>query len=194
MSVSPGNVMVGEFPYGNPGSLGEPLGMWFGEQDITGDGTGGVVIASFMVRNPTDTPTLADARREYCYFIDAIDAQCTLDPGNISAHAFTHNARANVALVTRQRHGIIRATLTNGTLFVPTGKLWGPGLRQEPFFWEPQELLGAFNTWIQIQCSTNTNLGEYFFRVKGRYYDIGVTQQRAFGRLISPPALSQFEG
>jgi len=194
VSVAPGNVNVAEFPYGNPGSVGEPLGMWFGEQDITGDATGGTVIGSFMVQNLIDNPTLIDHRNRYVYFVDALDAVVTADGGFWSTQVFTHNARANVAIATRHRHVAAGDLVNNGSVFVPDQKMWGPDLRQEPFFWEPQELIGAFNTWIQFQFSTNVNAATYALRCKGRYYDRAILTQRGLARLIQPAAVTQFQG
>ena len=187
-------VITANFPLGNPGSVGEPLGQVVGEADVTGDATGGTVILTFNPQNPTDTPGLSDQRREHIYFIDDLNLVCTADPGFVSAQAFSHGDRANTALATRHRYTRVSDYLSNGSLFLPEDPLWSPELARAPFFWRPQELLGGFNTWIQFQCTANVDAATYVFRLIGRYYDKSVLANRGFGRLISPEAVSQFEG
>ena len=41
-----------EQPYGNPGSLGEPLGLWSGDANVLGDATGGDIAAYLECRSP----------------------------------------------------------------------------------------------------------------------------------------------
>lgn len=187
-------VVVGHFPYGNPGSVGEPLGIWAGESNVTGDATGGAVDVDFEPQNPALTPTLADQRRQYVYFID--DAMIIVDsnPGQLSAQVSPHWARANSAIGARFRGVISRDALTtDGNLFAPIGLLV-PDSSRTPIFWDTQELAGANNQIVRLTAENNVLAADYEFRAWGRYYDRQVLSNRAFGRLISPVAVSQFEG
>lgn len=189
-----GRVVVGNFPYGNPGSLGEPLGIWTGEQDLTGDASGGFVVASFIPQNPTDTPTLPDQRRQYVYFVDGVGISANTDPGNLGVDIFAHWARSNSALTNRFTHQLHRDAITDGSTFAPSGPLMQDYMRRTPIFWDTQELAANSDIIVTLHAQTNTLATVYQARCYGRYYDRQVLSNRAFGRLISPVAQSQFEG
>lgn len=187
------NIVAGNFGYGNPASLGEPLGLWSGEADVTGDASGGFVQVSFQPQNPTLTPTLIDQRREFCYFIDGAGIQSSVDPGNMSVHVFMHMARSNAALDIRPFHAISFPALANGQQFNPSGDLLTEAIKRMPIFWDTQELASTAqiaNSIMFLQLENNVNLAVSRFRAYGRYYDRQVVTNRSFGRLISPPPVA----
>ncbi len=193
MSVSVQQIIVGNFAYGNPASLGEPLGLWAGEANVTGDGTGGHVQVGFEPQNPTATPTLPDQRREYIYFVDGIGFASNGEPGLITAHIPMHMARSNVALARRfhWHKSTTSANQGNGT-FVPTEDLVGAHTSRMPVFWDTQELASSNDIIVEIFASINTNAVVYRYRCYGRYYDRQLLANRSFGRLVAPPPVAPF--
>lgn len=188
-------IITANFPLGNPGSLGEPLGQVVGEAEVTGDASGGAVTVTFNPQNPTDTPTLDDQRREHVYFIDALDVVATSNPGNASIQAFSHGDRSNTALLSRHRYTTVVDFLDNGSgLFLPDRPIWPIERQRAPFFWQPQELAVGANQWVEFKFGVNTLNTTYLCRLIGRFYDRQILGNRGFGRLISPPSVSQFEG
>jgi len=186
-------VVVGEFAYGNPGSLGEPLGLWGGQAEVTGDATGGFVLLNFVPRNPVDTPTLVDARRQYVYFVDGLQITTNTTPGNVEARIRMHMARSNQALTPPFEHVVIRTSLQSETnFFGPSAPLMDDYMTRTPIFWDTQELASTESDLVILNAQTNTNLTLYNFKAYGRYYDRQILSNRAFGRLIAPPAVSQF--
>jgi len=188
------NVVAGNFPYGNPGSVGEPLGLWAGEANVTGDASGGFLSLNIEPQNPLATPTLADQRRQYVYFCDGCMIEATTDPGNLSVSIVMHMARSNTALGDRYQYKVARASLTNGQNFVPSGPLIEDFVTRTPLFWDSQELAANTRTLVILRAETNTLATVYLLRAYGRYYDRAILGQRGFGRLIAPAAISQFEG
>lgn len=193
MSVT-ANIIAGNFPYGNPGSLGEPLGLWVGTATVVGDASGGFVSVTFEPQNPTTTPTLADQRREYVYFIDGVRITSSVT-GNFTIIIFMHMARSNSALVTPFTHTRTLPDLADGVgTFRPNGSLMEERMTRTPIFWDTQELATGGNGLVQLIAENNVLVANYRFEAYGRYYQRGVLSNRAFGRLVSPPAMSQFEG
>jgi len=189
------DIVILEQPYGNPGSLGEPLGLWYGEANVQGDGTGGFVAVQFVPRNAQTTPTLPDARRQYVYFCDGALATSfgTVSPGDISVQYGTHWARANASLTERFRHIFAAQVLQISTSFIPRTPIFQAYVSRLPMFWTDRELiLGSLIDLVTIRYETNDALNIYNARCYGRYYDKQILANRAFGRLVSPPAISQF--
>lgn len=193
MSVQ-GNIIIAEFPYGNPRSLGEPLGLWLVGAVLTGDATGGTAILSFRARNPTDTPTLPDARRQYVYFCDGIRMSADADPGNTSAQILMHMARANAAVTPPFTVMHADDPIDDGTRFTNRDPIVTPQMARMPVFWDTQELAAGNSVVIQLDWENNVNLANYSGEAYGRYYDRQILGNRGFGRLVAPPAISQFEG
>lgn len=192
MSVT-NTVVVGEQAYGNPGSVGEPLGLWVGTADQTGDASGGIVQLSFVPQNPADTPTLTDRRRQYVYFIDGATMFVNSDPGVLMAEVQMHTFRPNAAIGPPIRMPIARNALQGSTnQFSPDGDLLPAGSNRWPIFWDSQELASTNNIIVVLVALTNTDTSIYRSRAWGRFYDRQVLSNRAFGRLISPEAVSQF--
>ncbi len=192
MAVS-GIVVAGNFGYGNPASLGEPLGLFHGQAQLTGDVTGTQVSLSFVPQNPTTTPTLADQRRQYMYFIDGVEMTCSVDPGNWSVRGAMHLARSasNLAPFQARRAGTVM--VDNGSaIFIPSEILWPAEWQRMPIFWDTQELAVGQVDFLTLQFENNINLAVYDFACWGRYYDRQVLTNRSFGRLVSPPPLAPF--
>jgi len=188
-------IIVGEFAYGNPGSFGEPLGIWNGQALQTGDASGGQVLAVFKPQNPTDTPTLTDRRREYIYFLDGAGLSANTDPTAMQVEVDLHFARANVAITPPFRQATASLSVRAQTnAFVPSRDLISDAMRRWPIFWDSQELAGTQNSLANLGFLTNTLNTLYRTHVWGRYYDRQILSNRAFSRLISPAAISQFEG
>lgn len=182
-------------PYGNPGSLGEPLGLVVGRAALTGDGSAGVVQLVWRVTNIIDNPTLPDFRRRYVLFIDALRMTADGDPGNWSVQLATHMARANAALTPPFDWFHSGVALTDGITFSPSTPILDPRISRFPIFWDTEEFqAGASLTLAVQQFGTNTNLQVYTFGIFGRYYDRAILGNRGFGRLVAPEAVSQFEG
>lgn len=186
-------IIAGNFPYGNPGSLGEPLGLWVGEADVTGDASGGFIEVAFEPQNPTETPLLPDQRRQYVYFVDGVSMQANSDPGNFWVSIDMHMARSNIALAERFRYRVAVDTLAAGGSFVPSRPMLDSHVPRIPIFWDPQELAAGSDIIVNLRAEVNTLATIYNMRAYGRYYDRQVLSNRAFGRLISPVAISQFE-
>lgn len=186
-------IVVGNFAYGNPASLGEPLGLWQGQALVTGDATLGRIDVDFVPQNPTDTPTLDDQRRQYVYFVDGISGVTdpAADPGTVEATISTHFARAN-ALIAGFQSVVARDMLSTGRTFAPIGDLMPPGGNRIPIFWDTQELGGTLNAIVTVVFSANILALTYTVGAYGRYYDRQVLSNRSFGRLISPPPLAPF--
>lgn len=188
-------VVVLNVPYGNPGSIGEPLGIWTGKATVVGDASGGSVECRFVPQNPTTTPLLDDQRLQYVWFLDAVGIfTAPADAGNISARLQTHWARPNSALVGPLDVAIVLDTIFDGVLFGPIRNLVPKEWARIPIFWDTQELLTGGLALAQLSVQNNVLANNYTFSVSGRYYDKQILSNRAFGRLISPPAISQFEG
>ncbi len=189
------DIVVLQVPYGNPGSLGEPLGLWTGRATVVGDASGGDVQLRFVPQNPTTTPTLDDQRLQYVWFIDAAGIVTTAGAvGNLSARIQTHWARPNSALPNPLDMARVNGPLFDGLTTVPTEPLIPAAWQRIPIFWDTQELLSGNNVLVHLQAQTNTLNANYTFSAYGRYYDRQILSNRGFGRLISPPAVSQFEG
>jgi len=188
-------VVVLNQPYGNPGSLGEPLGIFSGVAPISGDATGGFTRVTFVPQNPTTTPTLDDHRRRYVWFLDGATVHDgSGDPFFASLEVFTHWARPNVALAVPAVYQRVTDLRNTAGQFKPEEPLWQPPLERLPIFWDTQELAGTNNQICVLVLSTNINANEAEFSCYGRYYDRQILANRGFGRLIQPPAVSQFEG
>lgn len=190
-------VSIRNIAYGNPASLGEPLGLWTGQALVTGDATGGSVTLIFFPPNPVDSPTLDDERRAYCYFIDNVSIRVSpADPGNVSCQVFSHFARANVALVAPFQTAITRPVQGDGLDFIPIGPLLEPQTIRQPLFWDTQELADATQfgqNLLALRAQNNVLANTYAFRAYGRYYDRQVVANRSFGRLIAPPPVAPFD-
>jgi len=188
------DVVVLQVPYGNPGSLGEPLGIWTGRATVTGDATGGDIQLRFVPQNPTTTPLLEDQRLQYVWFLDAAGILTGGGGGDASVRMQTHWARSNSALPNPLDMVIIRDTLFDGLITGPIGNLVPDAWQRIPIFWDTQELVAGNNVLVHLQSETNVDLLPYTYSAYGRYYDRQILSNRSFGRLISPPAVSQFEG
>ena len=188
-------IVVLEQPYGNPGSLGEPLGIFMGEVNIAGDGSGGFVEVRWVPQNILDTPPLPDKRLEHVYFVDG-GAMQTL--GAVSSGVFvvsyeTHWARANVAIVNRFAHRFAARPQLENAITTPLDPIYADYVSRFPIFWERSELgLGSLTEMSTMRWEANTIAQTFTARIYGRFYDRQVLANRAFGRLISPPAISQF--
>lgn len=192
MSIA-ARIVIGEFPYGNPASLGEPLGLFNGQALLTGDATGGQVSVSFVCQNPTDTPTLSDHRRRYVYFIDAAAMQANGDQGNVSFQIQCHMARANSVAAAPFFTGQSSPTIFDGLNFFPSSPLVGPQTTRMPIFWDTQELATNQDIMFTLRAENNVNLTAYSYRVYGRYYDRQLLANRSFGRLVAPPPVAPGE-
>ena len=168
------------------------MGLFLGQGVQTGDGTGGNVEVAFRPQNPTDTPTLADQRLQYIYFVDGVQMSANQDPGNAFARIVLHMARANVAIAPPFQHLQAFDMIDDGLAFSPTRPPIADHWTRTPVFWDPQELLSGNNNIVQLGYENNVNLAAYTSAVFGRYYGRQVLGNRAFGRLISPAAISQF--
>ena len=188
-------VVVLQVPYGNPGSLGEPLGIFTGRASVTGDASSGHVEISFVPQNPTTTPTLDDQREEYVWFLDAAGIIVGVTGGgNCNARLQTHFARSNTLLPNPLDMVVVRDLLESAGIFAPTDDLIPESWKRVPIFWDTQELAVPTITLLQLGVENNVDLANYTFSVYGRYYDRQILSNRGFGRLISPVAISQFEG
>jgi len=187
-------IIVLEQPYGNPGSIGEPLGIWSGAVDVAGDAGGGFVVIQFQPRNPTTTPTLPDARREFVYFCDGATMLVlgSITPDDMRVEYQTHWARANVVLATPSQHILNSNPLNIASQFAPNQPIYDSYISRFPMFWDAQELGLANNDLVVCRFESNDLLSNFRARCWGRYYDRQILANRAFGRLISPPAISQF--
>jgi len=187
-------VVVLNVPYGNPGSVGEPLGIWTGRANLVGDATGGAVELVFVPQNPTTTPTLDDHRRQYVWFIDAAGIIVDAEPMAGGARIQTHWARPNSALPNPLDMLMVHDFRSLAGFFGPIEPLIPDAWQRIPIFFDTQELASGNNTLVTLRCLTNVDLANYTFSAYGRYYDRSILSNRAFGRLISPVAVSQFEG
>ena len=187
-------VVVLNAPYGNPGSFGEPLGHFSGMAPIGGDASAGFTRVTFVPQNPTTTPTLPDHRRQYVWFLDGATVHDgSTSPNDIGVEVFTHWARANQAVaVPAVFQQTVPSRLVAGQFF-PAGILLPTAISRLPIFWGPQELAGTSNAIVRITLETNVNNNESEFSCYGRYYDRQILSNRGFGRLVAPPAISQFE-
>jgi len=180
-------------PYGNPGSLGEPLGIFSGVAPVGGDATGGFTRVTFVPQNPTTTPTLEDQRRQYVWFLDGMTVHDgAVTPVGIGFEVFTHWARPNVALA---MPAVWNAAFVDDALagqFFPRQAAIPEAISRLPIFWDTQELAGTNNQICRITLAVNVNNNEAEFSCYGRYYDRQILANRGFGRLIQPPAISQF--
>lgn len=196
MSVSV-NIIVLEQPYGNPGSLGEPLGIWYGAADVTGDATGGFVACAFEPQNPTTTPTLPDQRRTRVYFCDGVQIKPkgAADPGNMAIMVKSHWARANSALNEGMELTVLRNAQSDGNNWFPSGVLRVPNMERMPIFWDTEDMsLSSNEHLVDLRIENNNNLQQTAFRAYGRFYDKAILANRAFGRLIQPASITQFAG
>lgn len=194
MSIS-SDIIVLQVPYGNPGSLGEPLGIWTGRVSVTGDASGGFIQIRFEPQNPTTTPTLDDQRRQYVWFIDAAGIiSDAAGAGNMMSRIQTHWARSNTALTNPLDMPKVVDSLSDGQNNAPVEPLIPDAWQRIPLFWDTQELLSGVNTLVELQIENNVDLSNNTFSAYGRYYDKQILSNRGFGRLISPAAVSQFEG
>ena len=186
-------VVVLNQPYGNPGSLGEPLGMWSGVAPVGGDATGGFTRVTFVPQNPTTTPLLEDQRRQYVWFVDgASHHEGPGDPIFVSVEVFTHWARPNAALAMPALYQKVIDESATISQFRPRENLIPPPVQRLPLFWDTQELAGTNNQLVVLAVNTNVNNNEAEYSVYGRYYDRQILANRGFSRLVSPPAISQF--
>ena len=189
-------VVVLNQPYGNPGSLGEPLGVFSGAAPVGGDATGGFTRVTFVPQNPTDTPTLPDQRRQYVWFLDG--ASIHGGPGDPSIYAvevFTHWARANAALAVPAVYQKAMDTFAAAAQHMPREQMIPAAVSRLPIFWDTQELAGSLalaNAICRLTIVNNVNNDESEFSCYGRYYDRQILANRGFGRLVQPPAISQF--
>jgi len=193
MSIS-NDIVVLQAPYGNPGSLGEPLGIWTGKSTVVGDASGGHVQVRFVPQNPTTTPTLDDQREQYVWFVTAAGIIGGSQPGNLLSRIQPHWARSNAALSPPVDYGIVVDSLEAGTGFFPGIPLIPLEWQRIPIFWAPRELAAGNNVLVDLVAETNTLAANYTFSAHGQYYDKQILGNRGFGRLIAHPAISQFEG
>jgi len=153
--------------------VGEPLGLWLGHASQTGDASGGNVEVSFRPQNPADTPTLDDQRRQYVYFVDGIQMSANGAPGNVFARIIMHMARSNVTFTPPFSHIRASPTIDDGLAL---------------------ELATGNAIIVQLGYENNVLARVYRSAAYGRYYDRQLLGNRAFGRLVMPAAISQFEG
>lgn len=188
------NVVVLEQPYGNPGSFGEPLGIYSGAADLAGDATGGTIQLAFVPRNPFTTAGLPDARREFVYFTDGVSLRIldSIGPGSIRAEYRTHWARANAAIGNNSRHIISSTPINIDGEWTSRDPLYHDYIARFPQFWSSDNLGGQDIDLVFFRIEINENGATYELRCWGRYYDKQILANRAFGRLIQPPAITQF--
>lgn len=186
------DVVVALVPYGNPASLGEPLGLWIGEANVAGDASGGFLEVRFVPQNPATTPTLSDHRRRHVFFVDGLQIQSSLDSGNFAGRIICHWARANVTLGDRFFHAVVRIPLAVQAVFRPDGPLMEDWMTRTPVFWDTQELAAGAPGICDLSAENNVNTATYVARAYGRYYDRQLLSNRSFGRLVSPPPVAPF--
>lgn len=148
----------------------------------------------FAPQNPTTTPLLDDQRLQYVWFIDAACVFADGPPGNLGARLNTHWARSNSALPNPLDVALTSLTILNGLLQTPERPLIPDAWQRIPIFWDTQELATGNSVLVQLFAGSNVLGRNYTFSAYGRYYDKQILSNRAFGRLISPVAVSQFEG
>jgi len=188
-------IVVLEQPYGNPGSLGEPLGLWMGTAVIAGDMSGGAVELGWVPQNPLITPLLSDKRREHVYFCDGGSMQTlgSTSPGEHVVSYETHWAPANVALPQQFAYRFIGSTITQGTVHQPREPIYADYVARMPIFWEASQLgLISQSKLATMTWEVNNVANSYRALIYGRYYDRQILANRAFSRLVSPPAVSQW--
>lgn len=194
MSIS-NFITVLQVPYGNPGSLGEPLGIWTGRSSVTGDASGGFLQIIFVPQNTVTTPTLDDQRLQYVWFLDAAGIiSDAAGAGNMMSRLQTHWARPNSALTNPLDMMKVVDSLSDGQNNAPVEPLVPSAWQRTPIFFDTQELAAGSITLVELQIENNVDLSNNTFSAYGRYYDKQILGNRGFGRLISPPAVSQFEG
>jgi len=189
------DVVILNQPYGNPGSLGEPLGIWSGRATVVGDPSGGDIELRFVPQNPATTPLLDDQRLQFVWFVDGANITASGSGiGNLGCKVSFHWARANVAVSPPAEVQQIRASAADGLHGTSLGTLLPRDVSRIPVFWDTQELAVGGPSIVHLQVENNINLLTYNFSAFGRYYDKQILSNRAFGRLIQPAAVSQFEG
>lgn len=183
-------------PEGNPGSVGEPLGHLVGTVVVVGDASGGFLQVGWVVQNPTNNPTLPDQRLGNLFFIDDVRTTVNQNPGNADLNIFTHGDRPNVALGPPFTHREVNDFIVGANGVFSNAGPWLPNgaTSRLPIFWNPRELADNIGNIAEVNFQTNVDLASYRVEIFGRYYDKSVLSNRAYGRLISPVALSQFEG
>jgi len=160
---------------------------------VGGDATGGFTRVTFVPQNPTTTPTLDDQRRQYVWFLDGATVHDGSGaPSDIVVEVFTHWARANAALAVPAVYQINSSSQSAAGNFFPRILLLPDVISRLPIFWDTQELAGTNNQIVRITLEANIDNNESEFSCYGRYYDRQILANRGFGRLISPPAISQF--
>jgi len=168
--------------------------MFSGVALVGGDVSGGFTRVTFVPQNPTTTPSLDDQRRQYVWFLDGATVRDGPgDSGNFTLEVFTHWARANAALAVPAPFQTTIDMLPTASLNRPLRPPLPDVISRLPIFWDTQELAGVNNQIVTMTLQLNVDNNESEFSCYGRYYDRQILANRGFGRLVSPPAISQFD-
>ena len=168
---------VALLPVGHPLKLADPMGVWTGEANVTGDASGGVIGHSFVV--PTD------AERRFVFTIDWVTmvTDTAVDPGNALIVVHQHHELANVTLDDERR--AIVDTLLTAANFTAQFHLLTDWLSRHPIWWR-RDFGGtqAERRLLQLVFGTNNNTQIIQPRAGGRFFDARILASPDFARLL----------
>lgn len=168
---------VGLFGVGSHARVGDPLGIWGGQADITGDASGGHLEHGFMAPDGSE--------RRHVYVVDyaSVSTGGGADPGNCEFGIRFHHELANVTL-DDIKHTVVD-TLLAGTIRVAAIGLEESFLRSWPIYWRRD--LGQSDVeqeFTFMRLETNVNLQVVRYRAGGRFFDARVLSSRDFWELF----------
>lgn len=170
------DVEVAEIPAGIPARLADPVGIWTGQADVTGDATGTFVALAWDVD--------ATSTRRFVYVIDTMSVTATTasDVGNCRVTVRNRMALANVNL-DATREAVVDFAVADGDRQVADFHLLKDFMRSFPIFWQ-RDFGGVQIVRTVIQNNIDTVV--YTFRIGGRFWDARILGSRDFQALWRP--------
>lgn len=176
MSVGTFSAVI-EIAVGAPLSLADPLGIWSGEANVTGDLTGGIIEHGFMADDGNQL--------KYVYLTDWLSllTDTTVDPGEAFARIVHHHELANITLDNNRFTTVpTRQSRTNRIAEMHTLTEW---LHAAPVYWRRETAnVDAQRMIVALGFLTNNNGQISQPRAGGRFWDARILSSPAFWRVF----------
>lgn len=170
---------IGFFAAGMPTRLGEPLGVFGGEANLTGDASGSTLEHGFMIP--------AGDEQRMVLVVDWAQTEtdtAAVSPGDLRVAILHHHELANVTLEnTRATSFAVRQP---GNIFTYELSPFPQWARAMPVWWR-RDLGGTDGERMFVRFTLNNiNLQVYRFRIGGRFFDARILASPDWHRLVFP--------
>jgi len=165
-------------PVSGGASLIDPVAIWSGEANVTGDASGDPLEHSFQIPDGD--------QRKFVLVIDSISGitSTAVDPGNWRVEVQHRHELANIALDnSRFISGLTRST--SGNQVIESTSNLTAWLRSYPIWWRRLFAnVDAERAFLTVGFTTNNNTQVYQIRAMGRAFDARILASPVFWELF----------